>query len=319
MILIVSQKTDFATTQVIGWLVGMGKKFIRLNGDENYKILEISDDEIVINKGGKVINLTQCDSYWYRRNGVFLTHLGGDARKLVSINKTPQCLVSNINSEFEALRIHIYKILESKVKDSKRISSFFSRSVNKLDVLKQAESVGLKVPYTCLVSTKSALVEILKKKNVITKAVDDSIYSSDDKLFYAGYTSRITVNDLTELPEVFMTSLIQEEIQKKYELRVFYIKNRFYSSVVFSQEDKDGIVDCRRSVDFRYLPYKLPKDIEKKLGVLMKILDLNTGSIDMIVDSNSQYVFLEVNPVGQFVAYGEYCNYYLDKELAKLL
>ena len=51
----------------------------------------------------------------------------------------------------------------------------------------------------------------------------------------------------------------------------------------------------------------------------MKLLKLNTGSIDMIVDHNNNYIFLEVNPVGQFVAYGEFCNYYLDREMAKIL
>lgn len=56
-----------------------------------------------------------------------------------------------------------------------------------------------------------------------------------------------------------------------------------------------------------------------KLNKLMKLLKLNTGSIDMIVDHNNNYIFLEVNPVGQFVAYGEFCNYYLDREMAKIL
>ena len=51
----------------------------------------------------------------------------------------------------------------------------------------------------------------------------------------------------------------------------------------------------------------------------MRQINLRTGSIDMIVDQNGNYIFLEINPVGQFVAYGEFCNYYLDREMAKIL
>lgn len=319
MILIISQKSDFATTQVISWLVYFKKKFIRLNGDDDYKFVKIDPNELLVEKDGNTMNLIECNSYWYRRNGIFLQHLGGNLQKLVQDKTTPKCFITTINSEFESLRVHIYKLLENNSNVHKRLSSFFSRSVNKLEVIKQAEASGLKVPYTALVSTKSALVEMLKKRNIITKAVDESIYSSEDRFFYTAYTSRITVNDLKEIPEIFMMSLVQEEIEKKYELRIFFVKKKIYSSVVFSQDDKESMVDCRRAVNFRYLPYKLPREIEDNLRKLMSRLKLNSGSIDMIVDSNNQYIFLEVNPVGQFVAYGEYCNYYLDKEIAKLL
>lgn len=319
MILIVSQNTDFATSQVISWLIHFKKEFIRLNGDESYRIIELTHDKLIVEKNGSRKNLLECDSYWYRRNGIFNSHFGGNSLKIFQDKSIPKCFKDPINAEFEVLRNHIYKILENQVKKDKRIGSFFIRSVNKLDVINHATSVGLKVPFTTIVSTKESLARILKEKNVITKAAAESIYDSDKNLFYASYTSRITSENLNEIPENFMASLIQEEIKKKYEIRIFYLKGKMYSSVVFSQNNEVGTVDCRRALDFRYLPYKLPKEIRKKINELMNKLQLNTGSIDMIVNDENQYVFLEVNPVGQFVAYGEFCNYYLDRELAKIL
>ncbi|MPT35513.1 MAG: hypothetical protein E2604_10600 [Flavobacterium sp.] len=56
-----------------------------------------------------------------------------------------------------------------------------------------------------------------------------------------------------------------------------------------------------------------------KLKKLMKVLKLNSGSIDMLVSSNNEYVFLEVNPIGQFGQVSKPCNYYLEKQIAKEL
>lgn len=319
MILIISQNTDFATSQVISWLIHLKKEFVRLNGDENYRIIELTENRLIVNNSVSTKNLLDCDSYWYRRNGIFNVHLGGDLLKISQNKSIPKCFKDPIKAEFEVLRKHIYKKIENQVKKEKRIGSYFSCSVNKLDVINLAESVGLITPFTAIVSTRESLAKIMKEKNVITKAASESIYDAEKNLFYTSYTSRVTSEHLRNIPDNFMTSLIQEEIKKKYEIRVFYLKGKMYSSVVFSQNNKDGTVDCRRALDFRYLPYKLPEEICKKINKLMKKLQLNTGSIDMIVNDKNQYVFLEVNPVGQFVAYGEFCNYYLDRELAKIL
>ena len=66
-------------------------------------------------------------------------------------------------------------------------------------------------------------------------------------------------------------------------------------------------------------PFKLPDDIEEKLDKLYKKLDLNTGSADFIVDKEGNYVFLEINPVGQFQMTSLPCNYNLEQKIANYL
>jgi D-alanine-D-alanine ligase-like ATP-grasp enzyme len=51
----------------------------------------------------------------------------------------------------------------------------------------------------------------------------------------------------------------------------------------------------------------------------MALLKLNTGSIDLIVNTTGEYIFLEVNPVGQFGMVSSPCNYYLEREIARFL
>ena len=48
-------------------------------------------------------------------------------------------------------------------------------------------------------------------------------------------------------------------------------------------------------------------------------LNYRSGSIDMVYTKDKAYVFLEINPVGQFAQVSEPCNYYLEDWVAKHL
>jgi glutathione synthase/RimK-type ligase-like ATP-grasp enzyme len=120
----------------------------------------------------------------------------------------------------------------------------------------------------------------------------------------------------------FFPSLLQHSIPKLYELRIFYLGGDFYSMAIFSQEDEQTKTDFRNynyQKPNRTVPYKLPQEIEDKLDKFMKEMDLDTGSIDMIVTPRYEYVFLEVNPVGQYEMTSIPCNYYLNEKIAKYL
>lgn len=45
----------------------------------------------------------------------------------------------------------------------------------------------------------------------------------------------------------------------------------------------------------------LPPNVEKQLLGLMKVLDLQFGAIDLIRTPNDEYIFLEINPNGQWL------------------
>jgi glutathione synthase/RimK-type ligase-like ATP-grasp enzyme len=51
----------------------------------------------------------------------------------------------------------------------------------------------------------------------------------------------------------------------------------------------------------------------------MTDLCLDTGSIDIVRTTDGRYVFLEVNPVGQFGMVSVPCNYNLELKVAKYL
>jgi glutathione synthase/RimK-type ligase-like ATP-grasp enzyme len=67
------------------------------------------------------------------------------------------------------------------------------------------------------------------------------------------------------------------------------------------------------------VPFKLPARIINKLKKLSKLKNLNSGSIDLIFTTERKFIFLEINPVGQYDYLEYYTNYPISKTIAKLL
>lgn len=191
----------------------------------------------------------------------------------------------------------------------------------KLIVSKIANNIGIKVTDDYLFSKKDNLYKTLNKSiKFISKTV-----SGDSMLLYKDFTVlnyTTLINFDVDYSERFYPSLVQGYIEKKYELRIFYLAGAFYTMAIFSQKDNQTTIDFRvynRAKPNRRVPFELPQSIEYKLDALMRKLDLNCGSIDMIVTPTNEYVFLEVNPIGQFAAVSYFCNYNLEKRIANYL
>jgi len=91
---------------------------------------------------------------------------------------------------------------------------------------------------------------------------------------------------------------------------------------IFSQNDEQTKTDFRvynYDKPNRCVPFKLPVEIENKLNKLMKILDFESGSIDIIYGTDNNFYFLEINPIGQIGMVSYPCNYMLEKEIAREL
>lgn len=83
-------------------------------------------------------------------------------------------------------------------------------------------------------------------------------------------------------------------IDKKYEIRTFYLKGKFYSMAIFSQNDSKTVVDFRNyniEKPNRTVPYNLPKSITHKISQLMRNLEMNCGSIDLIYGKDDEFYF----------------------------
>lgn len=303
MILILSENSDQSTNEVIDWLIYYNKNFIRLNTSDEI-ILSIFENKTIITTKENKIYLDSISSYWYRR-GIF--------------NFRTKKIKNELDGFFKEENIVLIEYLDFLLCQRKNISSRNTAIVNKLIVNEIARKVNLQCPNSYFINKKIDLLK-LENKKVLTKT-----FSNRGIIVFEDNQTAFFHNDILDIENVnnnFRSSYIQEYIEKKYELRIFYMHGKFWSMAIFSQKDEKTRTDFRNynnDKPNRNVPYQLPKEIENKLNCLMKELNLNSGSIDMIVTPNNEYLFLEVNPVGQFGMVSYPCNYNLEKEIAKFL
>jgi len=89
-----------------------------------------------------------------------------------------------------------------------------------------------------------------------------------------------------------------------------------------SQESEKTMLDLKNyniENPNRILPYKIPIELENKLTNVMKMIGLKSGSIDLAVNTNGEYIFFEVNPVGQFEQVAIPCSYNLFRIISEIL
>lgn len=324
-VLIFSQDFEPATCDVMDWIDWFGKTPFRINIDlDELDQIEyiISNDKCLANITieNKTLDLKETYSYWYRRGGLPVTkNWALDISKIFSKLFLP-AIKNALAYEYSALRNFTYSILyQKKIK----IGDPFKCAPNKLEVLDLAKEIGLKIPKTIVTNNKKDLLNFRKSNpDLITKNISGSPFIKNSVGQFYSYTERLSNRLLQLLPSHFFPSIVQEEVKKKYEIRTFYLNGQCSSMAIFSQADSQTAIDFRKyntEKSNRTVPYKLPKIIESKIDLLMKKLELESGSIDIILSETNEYCFLEVNPVGQFGMVSSPCNYYLEKRIAKYL
>lgn len=314
MVLIFSIDGDLSTDIVISWLKQYNHPYIRINAkdllvDEVY----INFNEEYLNIGNKEILFSEIQSIWYRRFSLDGTN---ELKKLS--NRLDFEIASLINKEFTSISNGIINMLRHK----RWLTHPDSTNLNKISVLQAAKIVGLDVPLTLVSNNKENLITILSQRKIITKSAYSFKFLHSNKGVFTMYTSRISEDELNDFPLKFSPSMLQEEIKKMYEIRTFFLVDNFYSMAIFSQQNKQTALDFRRYAwdrPNRYVPYRLPIEVEKKLRKLLKKINLNCASLDIIRGVNGKYYFIEINPVGQFGMVDFPCNYGLHKKIAMQL
>jgi ATP-GRASP peptide maturase of grasp-with-spasm system len=323
MILIFSEDSDHSTTKVMEYLFYLRENVRRINIKDikesavKIRISNDSGESTEFRLGEYSLQDSNIKSIWFRRGGFFLKSL---QKNHIRNNKRaiePQ-IAEHMSIERNTLRAFIYGTFWTS--GIRILGNPFVYNTQKLSVLKKAALLGLTIPDTLVTTRKEDLAAFFKRNDaVITKAIQDNVKIKLDKELFGTYTEEITKVMLDEIPESFLPSLFQEKLDKVFEIRVFYLVGQFYSLAIFSQDNHKTKVDFRRydkNNPNRTTAFKLPLETEEKLILLLNDLNLNTASLDLVYDKKGRYVFLEINPVGQFDNVGQTMNYQLDKKIA---
>ena len=324
MVLIFSNIFDQSTNNVMDWLNYMKIPTIRINGgDDRYIFDHIDTSGIYFYDLCKstIVNIELAKSCWWRRQGLFTNRLSTTqpcVTKKADVDLTPFMLPHNkwLNLEAVRLREYIYTRLYKSIPVNLGKPLF---DFNRLEVLMMAQKCGLKIPRFAIVRNSNEIKRYCKTWGTcVSKAISNGLYDEHGGRRYYTYTELITSDDLEDGINLF-PSLICENIIKSFEIRSFYLNGSFYSMAIFSQTDELTKIDYRKYANNRNEPFLLPEDVKRKTKRLFKNIDINTGSIDYMVDQKGDYYFLEINPVCQYGMTDFPCNYELDCKIANYL
>ncbi|TET20271.1 ATP-dependent carboxylate-amine ligase [Candidatus Bathyarchaeota archaeon] len=298
MILIVTNREDYTADYVILEFHRLGIPYFRFNTEDfPTKAALIWHDSAEEARelrfaSGKVLDLSQVHSVWYRR----------------PVSPTPSPELSKeandfVEAEAKDALLGIWRTLDCFwVSHPDRIRE----AENKLNQLKRAKTLGFRTPHTLVTNNPTSACDFFGKYGgkMIAKPLRESHFSTC-KGSSIIYTNVVTKNIMQSISSVKYSPVIfQDYIPKKVEIRVNVFGSEVYATEIHSQKavKEKTRNDWRRglALDVPHLPHMLPADIEDRCRTIVRNYGLKFAAIDMILTPSNSYVFLEMNPNGQW-------------------
>lgn len=137
---------------------------------------------------------------------------------------------------------------------------------------------------------------------VVAKLLTPLSYGMEGSSFFV-YTSSVKAEDLSDTESLRHSPMVfQEEIPKRRELRIAFVTGNFFVGALDATQYSTKTLDWRRanSNDCIWEAMELPQVVASRLTAFMDKLQLGYGAIDMIETPDGEYIFLEVNPNGEW-------------------
>lgn len=285
MILIITHKEDYTADFLIEKLNRKKIGYYRLNCEDifltPYSIIPLSDNPLNIDGHSKF------DSVWFRRI------------KLPNFDEVKSQERIFLLKDFEALFSNIFEVLSTKLWISEPNKIY--KAENKLLQLIEARNTGFLIPETIVTNSHQEFLKFCQEQEnkLIIKPIRQGRVEMEDG-FKNIFTNIIQADTIENIKDFDLTPCIfQKQILKQYELRITVVKNKVFTVQINSQSNLNTCIDWRKE-KLPLIPIQLPSKIESKCIQLVRKLGLSFGAIDMIYDIDGRYVFLEINPNGQW-------------------
>jgi len=311
-VLLITNKEDITTDFVVKRLKEQHVSFYRLNTEDISRSVFITLDfktekyEIYDSILKEQHDLNDFESVYFRRPK--LTDYGDS-----DLSEGEQEFLKRENAY---LLEGIYEILE-KAFWLNRVR-YIRRAENKIYQQILAREIGFRIPEGMITNEYNDFCRFAEGRESIIKPIKSG--QIDDKNTpKIVYTSKL--EGIPEKEEVeYGVSYLQENIRKKYDIRVTIVGKAVFATRIDSQGSDVTETDWRRGeIVLPHSRVKLPGDILGKCLEMMRRLKLNYGAIDLIEDENGEYVFLEINPNGQWAWIEKQAGYDISGEIARHL
>lgn len=218
-----------------------------------------------------------------------------------------------INSQFTTL----WHSLSLLLRDPKRkwVNDYFKilEAEHKPYQLQVASLIGFNLPDTLITSDPQKAIEFYNycQKEMIIKTLMMTLNENS-----CCFTNQFTEDLLPKIERLKTAPVIlQKLIRAKKQLRITVVGDWIFSAEVISESK----LDWRRHSKITMETYNLPQEIMQKCFKLVKLLGLNYGCIDLILNTDNEYIFLEINPNGQWIFVEEKTGMQIGRAIAYLL
>lgn len=179
-----------------------------------------------------------------------------------------------------------------------------------------AQDVGLTIPSTLITNDPDQA-----RTFIAAQGHERTIYKAFSATEQHWRETRVLrSNEVALLDSVrFAPVIFQEYIPAHYDIRITVVGDAIFPAAIYSQESSykvDFRMDMART---RIEAVRLPTEVEAKLRALMARLGIVYGAIDMRLTPEGHYIFLEVNPAGQWLFIEDRSGQPITATLAHLL
>lgn len=166
------------------------------------------------------------------------------------------------------------------------------KTENKVFQMLYAKEQSWKVPKSFIGNINNIAKSFADEKSIIKPLTTGKVYHNNHCEIYQTSFFNKFEEDISLTP-----IYLQEYQEKKYEVRLTIIEDSIFTIRIDSQDK----LDWRRDYEgHNYSVIECPKDIQYKCMKLLEDFELKFGAFDFIVDEEENWIFLEVNPNGQW-------------------
>lgn len=307
-ILIPTFVKDIHATAVEIQLKKMGHRVIRWFGADFPELSSLAvcgsnfDKSFIQFKEGNEnhrISLSEIDIFWNRRHSkpiitAPLLHSDND----IAIQESQSFL-------------HGFFSLISNKSFSVNHYDFARRSESKTMQLMEANSVGFQIPTTLISNDPTEIKSFIANNNTsrtIYKPHKPVMWTSEEKVAIC-LTNEVTLDKLPNDDILRLTpGIFQERVEKSFEIRVTCMGASIVAVKLNSQSIAEAKLDWRgvSPSKLKIELFELPPEVKLKCLKLLEKLNLVFGCIDLIVTPDYEFIFLEINQMGQFLWIEEY-------------
>jgi glutathione synthase/RimK-type ligase-like ATP-grasp enzyme len=300
MILIISQPSDTHADVVRDKLRARGAEVVVFDHAEFPRDAEISIAYAggrcrrTIRTAAREIPLDEVTAAWHRRpRSPRLDERVLDAQSRSYVAAESKELLIDLWNSLQCLRVPAPQPV-------------YRRAEHKASQLVHASELGFELPPTLITNSPGDFLEFYRAHGgkVISKlpsAVFHKEIFGDD---FMRFTELVSHRDVGYARSVRYSPMIfQAYVEKRFELRVTVVGERIFAAEIHSQATNHTRHDWRK-YDHASTPHRaheLPPSIADRCFALVRRLGLCYGTIDLVLTPDGRYVFLEINPNGQYL------------------